>query len=103
MELLRLVSMLYIVFYHFSFRLQDGMASRTIGAVFHIGVICFVMISGYFGIRPTPRKFLNLAGTIWFYMFACRLAGILIGGGICRRHDSATACGSSPSTAAGGS
>lgn len=80
-ELLRLVSMLYIVLYHFSFQLKDSMLVNIIGAVFHIGVVCFVMISGYFGIRPTFRKFLNLAGTIWFYMFGCRLVGILLDGG----------------------
>lgn len=79
MELLRIASMFYILLYHFSFQLSNQLIVRAMGVVFHIGVICFVMLSGYFMIKPTVRKFIKLAGTVIFYSLFCLGISCLLG------------------------
>lgn len=72
-ELLRIGAMLYIVLYHllihavvitrpFSVALRE-----TLLSVLHVGVICFVLISGYWGIRFSLRGFLKLVVLCSFY------------------------------------
>ena len=72
MELLRIVAMLMIVVYHtFYYRLQYYQNSEPIFAsltvILHIGVILFVLISGYFGIKPSVKGFLRLYSVVVFY------------------------------------
>lgn len=72
MELLRIVAMLMIVIYHtFYYRLQYYQESAPLFAsltvVLHIGVILFVLISGYFGIKPSVKGFLRLYCVVIFY------------------------------------
>ena len=66
-ELLRVVSMVMIVFYHFMARLSElnsaGNTQTIVNSlipVVHIGVICFVLISGYWGIKFSIKGFLSL-------------------------------------------
>ena len=56
-ELLRLVSMFFILFYHellfFIVKMDDTIIYKALEMPLHVGVICFVLISGYFHIRPS--------------------------------------------------
>ena len=72
MELLRIVAMFMILVYHtvyyvfYKYR-GDTPAFASMMTVLHIGVPLFVLISGYFGIKPTIRGFLKLYLTLLFY------------------------------------
>ena len=64
-ELLRLVSMLFIVYYHLVGWFVYGYECWEHKALFlplHIGVICFVLISGYFGIKPSFKGLFRFVG-----------------------------------------
>ena len=58
-ELLRLLSMLFIVWYHllcfFVVETDDAPVYKAMYFPLHVAVICFVLISGYFRIRPSIR------------------------------------------------
>ena len=77
-ELCRLVCMLYIVIYHLIIHVpgvyENTMWGRPLRTICHIGVVVFVMISGYYGIRRKWRRLLELALTVCFY----NVLGILI-------------------------
>ena len=77
-ELCRLVCMFYIVFYHLIIHVpglyQEVSWARPLRTLMHIGVVVFVMISGYFGIRRSLRGFLKIALAVSFY----NLFGILV-------------------------
>ena len=64
MELLRLVAQFVIVLYHLFLIYVEPYSENTfykaIQIPLHIGVILFVLISGYFGIRATSKGFLRL-------------------------------------------
>lgn len=65
-ELLRIVSMSFIVMYHFLCYIyitethETETIYRALWLPLHIGVICFVLISGYFHIRPTVKGAMKL-------------------------------------------
>ena len=81
MELLRIISMLMVLLVHIDgaslglpylngnmSQLNTHNAWKLIVESFTIiGVNCFVLISGYFGIRPTWRGFLKFTGYCMFY------------------------------------
>lgn len=71
LELLRIVSMLYILLYHFSLSLSktdvSKFAIKSSESFFHIGVICFLLISGYFGIKASLKGYLKLFVQCAFY------------------------------------
>lgn len=82
-ELLRLVSMLFIVYYHMLVYLTNEVPESGIVKVlwpfFHIGVICFVLISGYFGIHSGKKGLAKLIGICLVYsipniVYKCVLA-----------------------------
>lgn len=77
-ELCRLVCMLYIVIYHLIIHVPgvygNTMWGRPLRTLCHIGVVVFVMISGYFGIHRKWRRLLSLALSVSFY----NALGILI-------------------------
>ncbi len=77
-ELCRLVCMLYIVVYHLIIHVPAVYENTSWGLplrnICHIGVVVFVMISGYYGIRRKWRRLLELALTVSFYNFL----GILV-------------------------
>lgn len=82
-ELLRIVSMSFIVIFHF---LQWGVGIENMNPylyqaliVFNIcGVNLFVMISGYFGIKWSILSFIRLAGMIMFFSVFCLICGIYL-------------------------
>ncbi|HSD06485.1 acyltransferase [Flavobacterium sp.] len=76
-ELLRVISMVMIVFYHFMARLSELNSPEktqtivnSLIPVVHIGVICFVLISGYWGIKFSIKGFLRLFLYCSFYSIA---------------------------------
>lgn len=91
-ELLRLVSMFFIVMYHFLCYIylteskETEILYRAMWLPLHIGVICFVLISGYFHINPTCKGAAKLLlPVIFYYTVPCIIAnvcGISGGGGI---------------------
>ena len=77
-ELCRLVCMLYIVIYHLIIHVpavyESTFWGRPLRTLCHIGVVVFVMISGYFGIKRKWKRLLSLALSVSFY----NALGILI-------------------------
>ena len=77
-ELCRLVCMLYIVVYHLIIHVPAVYENTSWGLpvrnICHIGVVVFVMISGYFGIKRKWKRLLSLALSVSFY----NALGILI-------------------------
>lgn len=73
MELLRICSIFGIVLMHTVDAMglpQEGwrlFGSIFISSVCDIGVTCFVLISGYFGIKWNGKKMLSLATMVWTY------------------------------------
>ena len=70
-ELLRLVSQYLIIYYHllliFVVPFNDNPVFKALELPAHIGVILFVLISGYFGIHPTYKGFLKLISIFLIY------------------------------------
>ena len=80
-ELLRLICMVFIVFHHILVHgaypelLEGGAAIATteakialfLNGLFYPAVNIFILISGYYGIKPTVRKFFNLYTFCAFY------------------------------------
>lgn len=64
-ELLRIVCMLFIVFYHLLFffiaEVDDSILYRALYIPLHIAVLCFVLISGYFNIKPSMKGVVKLS------------------------------------------
>ena len=89
-ELLRLVCMLFITFHHF---ICHGMANGVhsgeilymkifwgLNGFVYIGVNCFILISGYFGINYRWRKLLDLYLTCVFYFLVIGMISLAIKG-----------------------
>ena len=71
-ELLRIFSQFFIVLYHIIYIWQGKAYSQTaffqsLSIPLHIGVIIFVLLSGYFTIKPTSRGFVKLMGIFLVY------------------------------------
>ena len=71
-ELLRIIAMFLILFYHAIARgvIQYRMDTPILGSLYvvsYIGVILFLLISGYFGIKPSVKGFLKLYFLLVFY------------------------------------
>ena len=85
-ELLRIICMFMIVMHHFAVNvwypgmlnvsapssIDEAVALFSHG-LFFIGVNCFILISGYFGIKTSLRSFLHLYGFYAFYAFLIAL------------------------------
>lgn len=90
LELLRLVCMLFITFHHFiCFGIAYGVHSGEtlylktfwgLNGFVYIGVNCFILISGYFGINFKRRKLLNLYLTCVFYFLCIGIVSLAIKG-----------------------
>lgn len=81
MELLRVISMLFVMMIHADFYSIPYSIPRWFvveGA--DAGVNCFVLISGYFGIHPKTKSFLSLLFQILFFIAVGNLI-VHIGGG----------------------
>ena len=70
-ELLRLLSQFIIVLYHlyylFVAKIDDNPSFKAIQMPLHVGVIIFVLLSGYFSINATSKKFLKLIAFFLVY------------------------------------
>ena len=70
-ELLRLLSMFFIVFYHLLLRVGFDNPSyewyQALWMPLHVGVVCFVLISGYFGIKTSFRGLLLFLAFLFVY------------------------------------
>ena len=79
-ELLRLISMFFIVLYHFlRWFVQDNPTHNSLQAFWlplHIGVVCFVFISGYFRIKPSSKGFIKLIAMVLVYSLPEIVIGI---------------------------
>lgn len=82
-ELLRIISMWMIVFYHFHTHVlqygSDSIVFRAAQIPIHIAVICFVLISGFFGIKASIKGFSKLLAKIMFYALSITLIIVLFG------------------------
>lgn len=90
-ELLRIIAQWMIVFYHlllfFTETIQaDYPIFKGLQIPFHIGVILFVLISGYYGIRPSAKGLIKLLSMVAIYYVPVALGShigsekIVIGG-----------------------
>jgi len=77
LELVRLLAMFMIVFYHlilfFIEPIDSNPIYKAVQIPIHIGVILFVLISGYFGIKPTFRGLFKLLCVVAVYYLPLRL------------------------------
>ena len=89
-ELIRIFSMILIVLVHTNFSILGAVtcgemaqnAFRAFGRILFeqlciVGVNVFVLISGYFGIRPTKKKFFNIMFQILFWSGLSTMVGLL--------------------------
>ena len=89
-ELVRLLAMFMIVYYHlilfFIEPIDSNPIYKAIQIPLHIGVILFILISGYFGIRPSFRGFFKILCIVAVYYLPLRLWYVYkmnMGGGLC--------------------
>ena len=70
-ELLRLLSQFYIVLYHilmlFVYPASQAVFFKAMWLPLHTGVILFVLLSGYFGIRLSSKGLVKLLGIFFVY------------------------------------
>ncbi len=70
-ELLRIVAQWMIVEYHllyfYIFPTTGFLTYKVLQIPLHIGVVLYVLISGYYGIKPTPQKLFRLLLVIAVY------------------------------------
>lgn len=80
-ELLRIVAMWMIVFYHFHTNtlehLSDNVFFRVVQIPLHVSVPLFIMISGYYGIRVSLRGLSNLLSTFGFFSLFVLAAALI--------------------------
>lgn len=85
-EALRLLSMFLIVFYHLLLRFFHANPVydqvRALWIPLHVGVVCFVLISGYFRIRPSSRGLLLLLSMLLVYSLPVIVSGIRNAGSV---------------------
>jgi len=94
MEALRIFSMFCVLMVHTTFKAcgapgqeeitqapWESLYFCTIASLSLIGVNCFVLISGYFGIKPRLKGILNFLFIVYFYRFGLYCSGILSAGG----------------------
>ena len=103
MELLRLVAMLLIMVVHANFRAlpkpDAAMIAANPSSAFLqfltegfsiVGVNVFVMLSGWYGIRPRLNRFMELLFQLLFFGLLClgvEYAVIMVDAGLQRAHD----------------
>lgn len=77
LELVRILAMFMIVYYHIILFFVEPIDSnpiyKAIQMPLHIGVILFVLISGYFGINPSIRGFFRILFVVAVYYLPLRL------------------------------
>lgn len=82
-ELLRIISMWMIVFYHFHTHVlqagSEAVVFRAVQIPIHIAVLCYILTSGYFGIHASIKGFSKLLAKIMFYALSITLLIFLYG------------------------
>ena len=90
MELLRIVAMFSILFWHCIYHgllplenltTSERVVSVTLYRALYWHVNVFVILSGYFGIRTTPRKLFNFVLKVSVYAALCYVLYVIMGGG----------------------
>ncbi len=81
-ELFRLFIMLIIVIYHLSMHSFGEIYPHStfwdiVTNIFHIGVVCFILISGWFGINASIKGFVKLVTLCVFYSLLLYALAIL--------------------------
>ena len=87
-ELLRLIAMFFILCHHFinnslyNFGLQNELTTEygvysILEGFFYVGVNCFLLISGYYGIRLRARKLWAMYLQLAFLGGACYLFDVI--------------------------
>lgn len=76
-ELLRILAMFMIIFIHANVYLFQFVGGRSavffngmVNGICNIGVICFMLISGYFGMKFDPGKFVRMECMMITYSLA---------------------------------
>ncbi len=73
LELLRILAMLGIITMHMFAPLMNVATGRNlyvgvfINTIFNVGVSCFMLVTGYYGIRAKGERFVSLWLTVFFY------------------------------------
>lgn len=85
-ELIRVLAQFFIVFYHiflfFIYPATHSQLHKAIWLPLHIGVILFVLISGFFGIRVSVKGLVKLAGMMFVLYIPLSLVNLCeMGGG----------------------
>lgn len=91
-ELLRIVAMLFVLIVHSDFValgtpsandcMESGIASFTrifLETLSYVCVNVFVLISGWFGIKPSKKGFCNFIFQCFFFLFSIYLVMVLLG------------------------
>lgn len=84
-ELIRILAQFFIVFYHiflfFIYPTTSEPFHKAIWLPLHIGVILFILISGYFGIKASIKGFVKLLGMMTVLYVPLEITNIIINGG----------------------
>lgn len=89
-ELLRIILMIFILFHHFlvwgAFPCMldsskplypEAVSAIYINGFLYMAVNCFILVSGYFGIKFSFKKLLSFYLICVFYAFVCQIVGII--------------------------
>lgn len=83
-ELLRIIAQFMIVYYHILYFIVYPVSGepffKAIWFPLHIGVPLFVFISGYFGIKPSVKGFVKLAGMVFILQLPSIAQDVVING-----------------------
>lgn len=85
-ELLRVVCMYFIIAWHIIMKYtnyylgsNEYYISTILRSFFIVAVNCFVIISGYFGIKLNVRKMMKLSIQVWFYSISIFFMTVICG------------------------
>lgn len=84
-ELLRILAQFFIVTYHillvFVYPTTGESIYKALWLPFHIGVLLFILISGYFGIKPSVKGLIKLLGIVIVLSVPLEIVNICKNGG----------------------
>ena len=85
-ELLRIICMLFVIGGHIIMRYKGGeigtneyFIGNILRSFFMVAVNCFVLISGYFGIKLNYKKLIKMAVQVFFYTILIYLITVALG------------------------
>lgn len=85
-ELIRILAQIFIIYYHillFSiYPLTGDSFYKALYLPLHIGVPLYVLISGYFGIKPSMKGFIKLVGMVFVLQIPLVFRNYIDGGGV---------------------